>query len=215
MACRLHAAGEEVRTLALIDPAPLAVPPRGAGISAARLEAEFAYDLLALAGPGVPPAAAWRRRVDLSMPLPQLAAAAQSAGWLPPELGPDEVMRLFELFRTPRRALGRYRPSPYPGRLTLLLADRPVAGGRLDGRRPHPAAAWTRLARGGAELESLPGDHYSILRAPAVAALAAALARRLAPGRRPAAHRPAAAATPVAPARAAPLLQDQVRSAHD
>ncbi|HVR11865.1 MAG TPA: amino acid adenylation domain-containing protein, partial [Thermoanaerobaculia bacterium] len=199
MACQLRAAGEEVRTLALIDPAPLAAAAPGPGVPEARLVAEFAYDLLALAGRGgAAPGEAWSRSVDLSMPLPRLAAAAQEAGLLPPELGPDEVARLFELFRITRRALDRYRPSPYPGRLTLLLAARPAAGHARNGR-PHPAAAWTRLAGGGAEIESLPGDHYSIMRAPAVAALAGALARRLVSGRRVAAPCPEAAATAVAP----------------
>jgi len=43
-----------------------------------------------------------------------------------------------------------------------------------------PAAAWAALAGAGSELELLPGDHYSIVRPPAVAMLAGALRRRLA-----------------------------------
>ncbi|MBV8199884.1 MAG: hypothetical protein JOZ15_04600, partial [Acidobacteria bacterium] len=73
-------------------------PRGGTGRGEEQLEGEFAYDLLSLAAPdgrgGAAPGESWRRRVDLSLPLPRLAAAAQAAGWLPPELGPDEVARL-------------------------------------------------------------------------------------------------------------------------
>jgi len=115
------------------------------------------------------------RGLDPALPLPTLAAAAQAAGLLPPELGPVDVARLYDLFRTTRQALDRYQPAPYPGRLSLLLAaHRPPAAGPSD-----PAAAWAALAGAGSELELLPGDHYSIVRPPAVAALAGALRRRL------------------------------------
>ena len=108
----------------------------------------------------------------------QLAAAAQAAGLMPAELDPEDAVRLYEIFRTTRRALERYRPAPRTGRLTLLLAARRPAA--TNGRSAvDPAAAWAALAAGGAELVSLPGDHYSILRPPAVAGLATALRRRL------------------------------------
>ncbi|HEV3075797.1 MAG TPA: amino acid adenylation domain-containing protein, partial [Thermoanaerobaculia bacterium] len=118
------------------------------------------------------------RGLDPALPLPGLAAAAQAAGLLPPEIGPVDVARLFDQFRTTRQALDRYRPAPYSGRLTLLLAaHRPATAGPAD-----PAATWAALAGAGSELELLPGDHYSIVRPPAVTALAGALRRRLAPG---------------------------------
>jgi amino acid adenylation domain-containing protein len=171
----------------------------------ARLRAQFLRDLVALSGTAAGKVAADRggsgpakpgngngrqamaaadhpgfgavdaRRLDPTLPLPRLAAAAQEAGLLPLELGPVEVTRLFDLFRTTRQALDRYRPASYPGRLSLLLAaSRPAAAGPAD-----PAAAWAALAGAGSELELLPGDHYSIVRKPAVAALAGALRRRL------------------------------------
>jgi thioesterase domain-containing protein len=133
----------------------------------------------------------------------QMVAETQAMGLLPSELGAAEAERLFALFRTSLQALDRYRPAPYPGRVTLLLARRrhrpaaaataasvttaasaadaasaPSAGN--GGAPSDPAAAWGALARGGAEIETLPGDHYSIVRSPAVATLAGALRRRLA-----------------------------------
>ncbi|HYL04908.1 MAG TPA: hypothetical protein VE075_02650, partial [Thermoanaerobaculia bacterium] len=66
------------------------------------------------------------------------------------------------------------------GRLSLLLASRrPDGSNGRERAAPAPAAAWAALAGGRVELETLPGDHYSILRPPAVSALAQALRRRL------------------------------------
>ena len=142
-------------------------------------QAAPASDPSAPAGEPSAPAADDARRLDPALPLPGLVAAAQAAGLLPLELGPVEVARLFDLFRTTRQALDRYRPAPYPGRLALLLAAHRPANGAID-----PAAAWAALAGAGSELELLPGDHYSIVRQPAVAALAGALRRRFAAGER-------------------------------
>jgi amino acid adenylation domain-containing protein len=196
MARQLHAAGEAVDLLALVDPSP----PRRPGQESAgegSLRVQFARDLVALAGGDAAAAGDLQRRLGPEPSLAQMVAEAQAAGLLPCELGIAEAARLFALFRASRQALDRYRPAPYPGRVTLLLArgrPRPAiaaiaangataatgANGANGGAASDPAAAWGALARGGVEIETLPGDHYSIVRAPAVEALAAALRRRLA-----------------------------------
>jgi thioesterase domain-containing protein/acyl carrier protein len=192
MARQLEAAGETVAPLVLIDPsaparraalpaAPAEPPvaaeaaaPAASAAAEALLKATFVHDLLALSGRGQAAPAEALRRLDLALPVGRLAAAAQAAGLMPAELDPEDVVLLYELFRTTRRALERYRPAPYAGRLTLLLAARHPAAS--NGR---PAAAWASLAGAGAELVSIPGDHYSIMRPPSVDALAKALRRRL------------------------------------
>jgi thioesterase domain-containing protein len=98
---------------------------------------------------------------------------------LPLELGPDVASRLFETVRTTRQALDSYQPAPYPGRLALLLASHPGGDSANGRRKAAAAAAWAALAVGGAEVEPLPGDHYSIMRQPAVGVLAKRLRRRL------------------------------------
>ncbi|HYL05686.1 MAG TPA: AMP-binding protein, partial [Thermoanaerobaculia bacterium] len=183
MACQLRAAGREVDLLALIDPSPLLWQPPVDQTGEALLAAQFAYDLLAIsagwpdaeaaARDGAPRSLADLRRLDPELRLSAMVAAAQAKGWLPPELGINDVQRLFALFRATRRALDRYRPAPYPGRLTLVLASRREAA-------TDPAASWAALAGGGAEIELLPGDHYAIVRPPVVALLAQALRGRLA-----------------------------------
>jgi len=64
-------------------------------------------------------------------------------------------------------AMKKYRPAPYPGRITLLRA-------RTVGL--FEAVLWDRgwgsLADGGVDVRQVKGDHTSILREPAVARLA-------------------------------------------
>ncbi|HVR07717.1 MAG TPA: amino acid adenylation domain-containing protein [Thermoanaerobaculia bacterium] len=192
MARQVRAAGGEVDLVALIDPSPVALSQGAAAAreaartdpaGEARLRRQFAGDLLALAGLGNEGAAAAREafgELDLERPFPELAATAQKVGLLPPELKPEDSERLFEAYRTTGRALDRYRPAGYPGRLTLLLAGRGLAATANRRRQADAVQDWASLAAGGAEIEALPGDHYSIVRPPAVEVLAAALRRRLA-----------------------------------
>ncbi|HXO28773.1 MAG TPA: AMP-binding protein, partial [Thermoanaerobaculia bacterium] len=217
MARQLLAAGEAVDLLALVDPSPPRRLERRseqetAGEGSLRLA--FARDLVALAGgDGVAAGdSRLRHRLRPEQSMAQMVAETQAMGLLPCELGTAEAEHLFALFRTSLQALDRYRPAPYPGRVTLLLArrrHRPAAAATAasaataataagapnaasgasganaanaanGGAPSDPAAAWSALARGGAEIETLPGDHYSIVRSPAVATLAEALRRRLA-----------------------------------
>jgi thioesterase domain-containing protein len=149
------------------------------------LRVRFLADLLALAGRAPAVSLAELRRADPDLGLPRLLAAARQAG-LPPELDDQEVERLLGLHRTTRRALERYRPVPYAGRLTVLLAGRsPARPATLAPADPSDSTPvrgmpWTALAGAGSEIERLPGDHHSIVARPAVAVLAAVLRRRLA-----------------------------------
>jgi amino acid adenylation domain-containing protein len=213
MARQLLAAGETVDLLALVDPSPPRRSerrPEQETASEGSLRLAFARDLVALAGGGAVAAGDSRRRfrhrLRPEQSMAQMVAETQAMGLLPRELGTAEAERLFALFRTSLQALDRYRPAPYPGRVTLLLTGRrhrraakatavnaataasapgaangaSAADAASGGAPSDPAAAWAALARGGAEVETLPGDHYSIVRSPAVARLAEALRRRLA-----------------------------------
>jgi aspartate racemase len=70
------------------------------------------------------------------------------------------------------RAMARYRPQPYPGRLHLFLAEQSVItearGSRL---------AWGDLAQGGAETLTVPGEHGGMFHEPHVAVLASHVRR--------------------------------------
>jgi amino acid adenylation domain-containing protein/FkbM family methyltransferase len=153
MARQLRAAGRGVELLALIDPSPFVAATRPVSAPAS--------------SPAAPAAA---REVELRAAFVR-DAAAQDAGRMPAELDAAEVEHLFARFRACRLALDGYRPAALPGVPIQLL----IAGGT-----PARAAAWAALAAAGAEIETLTGDHYSIVRRPGVAALAARLRRRLA-----------------------------------
>lgn len=78
------------------------------------------------------------------------------------------------MFAANHRALSLYDPRPYGGRLTLIRAEATAAAHDGEGFE-----AWEGLAGGGAEVRILPGDHYSLLRPPAVAALSEQLERSI------------------------------------
>ncbi|MCC6176232.1 MAG: hypothetical protein IT305_13075 [Chloroflexi bacterium] len=67
---------------------------------------------------------------------------------------------------------GRYRPGPYPGRVTMFWADyvpRPLGG------HPDTRDAWAQLAGGGLEVYPVPGDHVLIVTEPRVHRLGTSL----------------------------------------
>ena len=169
MARRLTAEGREAASLTLID---TAVPREDLSASPAggELVALFAGDLAGLAGAA--PAAVGEDFATLSTDeaLRRLLAAAESLRAVPPGLELAQVRQLFEVFARNLRATRRYRPRPWDGRMTLL---------RTAGAEPRDLG-WGALAAGGVAVRELPGDHYSILREPRVAALAAELTRCLA-----------------------------------
>jgi thioesterase domain-containing protein len=83
------------------------------------------------------------------------------------------MRRRFAVYAANVRAMLAHRPRPYAGRLTLIRA-----GGAVG-----PEPAWAALALGGLDVGAVPGDHYGILRPPAVEALAAELRAALDGGR--------------------------------
>lgn len=79
------------------------------------------------------------------------------------------VERIFRLNQTAER---KYRPHPYPGRITLLYtAERhPIQYPDTDTR-----LAWSDYAEGGLEVHLIPGDHVSMRKEPHVKVLTAKL----------------------------------------
>jgi amino acid adenylation domain-containing protein len=61
----------------------------------------------------------------------------------------------------------RYRPKPYPGRLSLFKAKEQKAQ-----FVPDPNLGWASLAQGGIEIYEVPGNHMTMLDKPRVARLA-------------------------------------------
>ncbi|MBV8200785.1 MAG: hypothetical protein JOZ15_09205, partial [Acidobacteria bacterium] len=102
---------------------------------------------------------------------------ARRAGGLPASYGSAELLRLLAAIDAQRRALHRYEPGPYSGRVLFLRA--------AEGQEGHPEATWSKLARGGIEIHRVPGGHRSMFLPPHVATtgrLLAAAMRAIAPG---------------------------------
>ncbi|HXO28168.1 MAG TPA: thioesterase domain-containing protein, partial [Thermoanaerobaculia bacterium] len=110
-----------------------------------------------------------RSREELLRLAPEdvLHLASAQAGSATPhsrDLGASRLRATLDLIKSNGRALRRYHPQPYSGRLTIFSAEPRSA--------PDLLAAWSTLAPAGVELHRVAGDHYTMLRPPHVAALA-------------------------------------------
>ncbi len=175
VARRLTAAGRRVELLALLDaPAPGTLRVERDEVD---LLLWFVRDLAGLHGVALPLAAAALRRLAPAERLAWLVGEAQAAALLPPEIGAAEVERLFAVFRALHEAAAAFAPSAWPGgALLVVAADSEMA---LLAAQGDPTCGWGALIEGGLEVEEMAGDHYTMMRAPAVRELAERLRRRL------------------------------------
>jgi amino acid adenylation domain-containing protein len=180
MARQLQARGEAVELLALIDPSPATMDRVKVDTEdPAKVAALFARDQAQLAGGG-----AWLPDARLVEQGPEavlqgLLDAGREAGLLVPEVGLSQLRTLFEVFASNTRALKHYVPRPFAGRVTLLRATEGTGDPTQAGDR-----GWAALAEGGLEPREVPGNHYSVLRAPGVQVLAEQLTELLEAARR-------------------------------
>jgi len=97
-------------------------------------------------------------------PQRELAGFAEDLRRLGGIEAPEAMESAFALFQANRRALQAYRPRSFEGRALLIRAEATAEADR-SGR----FEAWRELITGGAEIQVLPGDHYSLLREPRLA----------------------------------------------
>jgi thioesterase domain-containing protein len=144
--------GRQVEVVALLDslaPGSLAGMPEPQEMDEADLKGAVAADLGAIAG------GEGEIGIDLKI-----------------DLETGQARRLLRVYQANAAAVRRYRPSPLSpgiGRVALLRA-----GARPGGIEPDPSLGWAGLAPG-LLVRQLASDHYSLLRPPAVDALAAGL----------------------------------------
>ncbi|RKG86206.1 condensation domain-containing protein, partial [Corallococcus terminator] len=92
-----------------------------------------------------------------------------------PEAEGPQGHTLLQVFTHNLRALKHYRPGPFQGRVLLLQAsEAPTSEGPRD-------EGWDALITGALVRETLPGNHYTLLRTPNVQALAKRLETALQP----------------------------------
>lgn len=165
MARQLEKAGQRVALLALLDsyaPGPLRPELQAAQSEAAMLRF-FLSDLTRNGGAAaaLPPDALTDLRAALS--------TLRDQGLLPSDTGEAQLAALYALFRRNLRLTLDYQPGRYGGPVLLLQAADSAAAD----------SGWPSLCSGPLELVGLPGDHYTIVSAAAVGAVARLLHARL------------------------------------
>lgn len=173
MARQLQAAGDTVEVLTLIDPsnateARVNIDVKDPG----QVLAQFASDQGGLSGQdvGLPTPAVLERGLDAA--LEDLMVQGRESGLLSPQVQLPQVRTLFEVFANNLRAMKHYQPEPLAGRIVVLRASERPAAEQND-------RGWSALAQDGLLLLDVPGNHYSVLRAPNVRTLAERLKRLL------------------------------------
>ncbi len=171
MARRLEAAGEAVDALVLVDSLAPALVGLAAPEDEATLVRTFAADLGVPLGE-LPPAEDGAGAADARGFLGRVLEAARGAGVVPPDIGFEQVWRLYGTFRANLRAMYEYRPGPYGGPVTLLRASEHGAAGA-------GTLGWESVAAGGVEVHTVPGSHFTLVREPNATELARVLSEVL------------------------------------
>jgi phthiocerol/phenolphthiocerol synthesis type-I polyketide synthase E len=114
------------------------------------------------------------RRLPPEQRLPRALELAQEAGLIPPGLDLARAASLVELFNVHLRAMLRYRPGEYAGRVAFFRAAE-----RRPADPPHPELGWIDLAGDGIEVHVVPGNHGTMYLPPHVDTLARRLRRCL------------------------------------
>src|ERR1019366_788355 len=161
MAQQLHAQGQRVALLALLDgriPTPDETFPEEDAEAILLVERYFGISF---------------GRVESLAELPQdeqlafLLEQAQSAGLVPAELDVSQARRFVEHLRSDLRATQNYGLHLYPGRIAFFKASETLAGTSAD-----PTLGWSEWASGGVEVHVVPGNHANLMYEPHVAVLA-------------------------------------------
>nr|WP_081431391.1 non-ribosomal peptide synthetase [Moorena bouillonii] len=162
MAQQLSAAGEEVALLALIDSySPVAID-QPKQVDQQMMASSLAKDLGSVFGTELPIAVEDLKLGGLEQQLQHILQEAKGLNILPPEIGMEQMRKLFGVFQANLMAMYRYQPQPYSGRIVLFCA-----------RELEPEdRGWNDLAVGDLETYRIPGDHYTMIRSPDVEILA-------------------------------------------
>ncbi|RJS18030.1 non-ribosomal peptide synthetase [Corallococcus sp. H22C18031201] len=170
MAQQLREQGEEVELLVLIDTYARLIPKGetpNLQVEATRASTLFYQDLLRAAGHALPLPDAELEQLEPSRRLQLLEEASRATAGQP-------LQALRDVFQTHLLLGWTYEPRAYPGRVLLLEASEPA---RTRG--------WEEFITGPLEIQTIPGDHYSILRGARVQQLATALRTALEKARAP------------------------------
>jgi 3-oxoacyl-(acyl-carrier-protein) synthase/thioesterase domain-containing protein/acyl carrier protein len=177
----LRATGRRAVVVILDMPAPTSASQRSiSDVSDAEIFLAITSNRAREVGRLPPVDATWPRRNGddaMAYVLDRLRADAV----VPQSLTEDLAVRLASGYRRRMRAVERYRPALYPGRLILLRASQPEYGdtgilyGVLTTTAHDPTWGWGALAERGCTWQILEGHHATLLQPPSVEAVAQAV----------------------------------------
>ena len=163
MAQQLVACGQRVALLALLD---ARIPNTDRIVADDEFEATLLADVARYFGLS----AAFSESLA-SVPhdelLERVLEQGKQAGLLPAGIEAPQVRRLIELCKSDFRASRNYLLHRYPGRVTLFKASEDLSGNRLDA-----TLGWSDWADGGVDVQSVPGNHATMVYQPNVEMLA-------------------------------------------
>ena len=177
MARQLHAQGQEVALLALLD-TRVPTPGQWRGLAEqqeARLLAGFVQDLAAQAGQTLDLSSAAVAPDAPEQAMRSVVAQAQAHNLLP-DMSVAQIEERFAVFKANLAAVARYVAEDSPCPIVLFRAS-----DSADARTADPQLGWGALAAGALEVVEVAGDHYTMVAQPHVQQLAQRLHLYLAP----------------------------------
>ena len=167
MAQQLHAQGERVALLALLD---ARIPSSDENVADEDFEATLMADVVRYFGLSTE----FSESLAL-LPHDELLARVveqgKRAGLIPADIEASQAQRLIDLCKSDFRASRNYVLRSYPGRVTLFKASEDLSRNHLD-----PTLGWSDWAEGGVDVQIVPGNHATMVYKPNVETLAEKLA---------------------------------------
>jgi len=167
MAQQLHARGQSVALLALLD---ARIPTSAENVADEDFEAMLMADVVRYFGlsQDFGESLALLPREEL---LARVLEQGKIAGLIPADIEASQAHRLIELCKSDFRASRNYVLRRYPGRVTLFKASEDLSGNSLD-----PTLGWSDWAQGGVDVQIVPGNHATMVYKPNVETLAVKIA---------------------------------------
>jgi amino acid adenylation domain-containing protein len=165
---QLHRQGQAIAALVLIDGKVAAAAGSAPPPTEAQLAAWFAWELGRAAGRVLSVPFPQLRRLSPNEQLACILEQARRSDCVPADTTPAQLRQALDVFKATISAIRSYSARPYPGSIIFFRAREGAAG-------DLPALGWERLAEQGVSTNSIPGDHYSMIRPPHSQHLAAQL----------------------------------------
>jgi amino acid adenylation domain-containing protein len=166
MAQQLHAQGQRVALLALLD---TRIPTDQEELADDDFEMTLLVDFVRYFGLSLDPQDALVRLPKHEL-LRRVLEHAKRAGLMPADIEVSHAEPFIELCKADFRATRNYVMHHYPGRITLFKA-----GEELGGASSDPTLGWSEWATGGVDLHVVPGNHATMVYKPHAEVLAGKL----------------------------------------